>query len=292
MPFAAGGSPDVVGRVVGRRAWHGARTERRGGEPRRRRRQHRRAIRHRAAGRRLHAVLRHLRQHGDQQGAVPAPEVRSGDRFHPALDRLCVVQRPDRAGVEPDQIDPRSDRRGQEAAGRAVVRLARRRHRRPPDRRIVQVARRHRHRARALSRPGPGHQRPARRPSRHVVRGGGDRDPGGAVRQHARPRQHLSAAADAIAGRSDLRRGRHPGFRARGAGDRRGPLRHRSAPIVAQAERGDRQDRQAAACDAAHRVDGAAAEELDLRRGARDARAPRSQRWRVVVDAAKIPPLD
>ncbi len=212
-------------------------------------------------------------------------------RFHSDLDRLCLLQRADRSGDEPDQIDPRPDRGGKAPARRAVVRLARRRHRRPSDRRTVQDARRRRTRARALSRPGAGDQRPARRPPRHVVRGGGDRHSGGAVRHGMRGLaatcpQRMPQLPDvptfAEAGVAGLRH--------RGAGAGRGACAD-TAPVVKRLN-----EAVVAIIDAPKLASRIAGMGLTAKGSTPDAaRAMLSAeiaRWRQVVDAAKIPPLD
>ena len=103
-----------------------ARTIGGGRKSRRRGRQHRRSIRDRPAGRRLHAAARHVRQHGVQQGSLSQPEVRHRGRSHSDLGRLYDLQHIDRFRVGPDQVGrgSRSPRRRKIPARCRSARLA------------------------------------------------------------------------------------------------------------------------------------------------------------------------
>ena len=104
-----------------------------------------------------------------------------------------------------------------------------------------------------------------------LVRGGRDRDPGGAVGADARARHHLPATLAADPERADLRRGRRAGLRDRGAGAGRDPRADARADRRA-AQPGDREDHPGAeALEPDHRH-GPDRQELDLRAGAGNAR--------------------
>ena len=160
-----------------------------------------------------------------------------------------------------------ADRGSKSEAGRVVVRLARRRHRRPSDRRTVQDDDRCATHPRALSRPEPGHQRPARRPPLDVFRGRRDGHSGGAVRQDAGARGDLPAPAGAASGHTDLLRSRHPGLRAGGLGADRG-TRQDAARHREETERGDGEDHLVAEGQRQGRRNGLAGEKLIAGRGA------------------------
>ncbi len=152
VPTPPGGPVDVIARIAGELSAGQARRAVRGREPRRRRQYHRLEGRRRGDAGRLYAAL-FGRERADHRAAVA-----SRCRLRPA-EELCAG----RAGRR-DLAHPRgqSAASGQERAGTRRLRQSQsgqselflRRHRRAAafDRRTVQGARRHRHRARALQR--------------------------------------------------------------------------------------------------------------------------------------------
>ena len=172
--------------------------------------------------------------HGDP-AADPAGRLAQlrPQRFQPDRPHRHPAEHPDRQPQGAGQLDRRTDRLCEGAAGTTVVRLERQRHHHPSDRRTVQGAHRHRRGARALSHRRAGRARRDGRPrpihlrQHHLVAAA---DPRG---QAEGPRHHDQAALAA--------RARHPDRR----GIRRAGLRrhHLARPRRARQDAGRRSSR-------------------------------------------------
>ena len=186
IPFAAGGSTDVIGRLVaeGLRSVLGQPI--RGGQPRRRRRRAGHGCDREGLARRLH----HRHGHGfdarDQSRDLQEPAVRRA--------RRSFAHRQHRGGSQHHGDQSRGEgrehggvhRAGALAAGQARLRLAGLRLGRASARRAVQARDRNQHPACALSRHGPGAHRCHRRPGAGGLRQPADVAGAGEGRQAAR----------------------------------------------------------------------------------------------------------
>ena len=197
LPYAAGGNTDVIARTLAHRL------EQRLGQnfivetAARCCLRHRRVLRGARHARRLHDPDRHLDHHGDQRHRLQASALRSDQGPDPdrAGRRRAVPAggQPGAAGA----IARRACNVRKIEAGRAHLRLERRRRRRAPVRRAAHQHARDQDGARPLQGPFAGAQRCRRRPRRPDVRGFRDRAAAGAGRQAARARRLDRASASA-----------------------------------------------------------------------------------------------
>uniref|UniRef100_A0A0N4ZGT6 BUG/TctC family periplasmic protein n=1 Tax=Parastrongyloides trichosuri TaxID=131310 RepID=A0A0N4ZGT6_PARTI len=184
------------------------------GEPRRRRRQHRRGPGGQGAARRLHPADGRADQPFHQRRPVPRPRhLRRGEELRAGVHRghgaAGVRREPVGAGEDAGGIH----RAGQVQAGLHDHGLGRQRLAPAPGRRNVQAHGRRRHAARALQGQRPGHDRPDGRPGAQHDRnraGGAGQHQGG---QAARAGGDLAAARGRAARRAHRGRGRAEGLR-------------------------------------------------------------------------------
>ena len=167
VPFAAGGTGDIVARVLADRLAAVARAIGRGREPSRRDRRDRIEGGRIGGAGRAHAAGRTDRRDGDQPALEQGARLRSGRRLRAGRARDHRAARAGRArqGV---LCHRRRDARGIEDA-RAVVCLGGRGDAGTSLRRAAQAAHQEQHEPRALQRRGAGAERYPRRPRRHVL---------------------------------------------------------------------------------------------------------------------------
>ena len=166
------------------------------------------------AARRLHHPAGRQQRPRHQSDRGDPLALRSGQGLRADIDPGFATRPPSRSTRATDQDPERTDRLCQGQSRQAVLRVFRRGHGQSSDRRVVQVADRNRHRARALSRSGARDDGPDQRahPDAAAERDRpGDRDAQG--RQAADARGHQRGAASRRAGCSDGRRSRDAGPR-------------------------------------------------------------------------------
>ena len=141
MPFAAGSSTDIVPRLVLEQLGAAARTDHRGGEPRRRRRDDRSGVGREGGARWLHRPGERLPAH-DLARALSQAQLSSGARLRGRRPVRDFLQRA--RGFARERIqDRRRSRRGRQGqAGEPDLFVGRRRHRDPSERGTVQDERR------------------------------------------------------------------------------------------------------------------------------------------------------
>ena len=201
--------------------------------------------------RRLHAAVHRARTAHRQPDALQQAAVRSGQGFRPDCAVCGRADRADGASGRASQQRPGADRARQKAAGQDQFRLGGHRYDQSSLRRAVQEHGEDRHRPRALSRRGTGHERSGRRTRSDVLRSPAGQPAANQWREGARAGQCRSEAACGAREPADDR-GAGPARLRRGLVGRLGGAGPYAGAGAGQAHRGGRQGDEIARYRRAH----------------------------------------